>query len=275
MALKGNLLFNGDLETGDLTGWDLQPFGKTQQYTATVTTDAKLRGNYGLKLSSDVDLAVGYIAYNKICSFEEYEGYLFIFPFKMVEGYYNVGILYGMDDKGNLIDDYWVGFNKEKGTWKTIKAILRGFGDITHFKIGGHFYGTYNTDIFYIDEVKLLPLRSIKGHVLAEYKAFDNVTTNTEWYPLLACIGECKLESIVRTSDVSGTSPTLDVEVEIGLFDNTATYLSYTHTQFTGEGVDKLSVELPEVCWIKVAYTLGGTDPSFDIYHHLRIIPLP
>jgi len=271
MALKGNLLYNGDLETGDLTGWETEPFGKTQQFTATVTADAKLRGNYGLKLSSDVDLASGYIAYDKVCSFEEYEGYLFIFPFKMLEGFYNVGKIYGMDDKGNLIDDLWVGYNNEKGAWKVLKAILRGFGDITHFKIGGYFYGTYNTDIFYIDEVKLIPLRSLKGHVLTEYKFFDNVTANKLWYSLLACIGRCELESIIRVTNVSGTSPTLDTEIQIGLFDNTATYLSYTHTQFTSAGVERKKIELPEVCWIKISYTVGGTDPSFDIYHHLRL----
>ena len=275
MSLKGNLLFNGDLETGDLTGWELEPFGKTQEYTATVTSEAKLRGNYGLKLSSDVDLAVGYIAYDKVCSFEEYEGYLFIFPFKMVEGYYNVAMLYGMDDKGNFIDDYWLGYNNEKGTWKVIKAILRGFGDITHFKVGGFFYGTYNTDIFYIDEVKLMPLRSLKGHILTEYKAFDNVTTTTEWYPLISCIGYCRLESIVRTESVSGTDPTLDVRIDIGLFDNTTTSLTYWHSQISSAEVNRKSVDLPEVCWLKIKYVVGGTDPSFDIYHHLRIIPLP
>jgi len=273
MALKGNLLFNGDLETGDLTGWELQPFGKPQQYTATVTADAKLRGNYGLKLSSDVDTAIGYIGYDKICSFEEYEGYLFIFPCKMVEGYYNLGILYGMDDKGNLIDDYWVGYNNEKGEWRVIKAILRGFGDITHFKVGGFFYGTYNTNIFYIDEVKLMPLRSLKGHILTEYKSFDNVTTTTEWYPTISCIGNCRLISIVRTEDVRGTDPSLDVRIDIGLFDNTSTMITKWQSDITTAKVTMSEWELPEVCWIKVRYNISGTDASFDIYHHLRIEP--
>jgi len=274
MVLKGNLLFNGDFETGDLTGWELEPFGKTQQFTATVTSEAKLRGNYGLKLSSDVDLAMGYIAYDKVCSFEEYEGYLFIFPFKMVEGWYNVAMLYGMDDKGNLIDNYWVCYNNTKGYWRTFKAILRGFSDITHFKVGGYFNGGYNTDIFYIDEVKLMPLRSLKGHYLTDYKYIDNLTTYKAWYPTISCVGRCKLESMVRVTNVSGTSPTLDIGIFYGLFDNTGTTMELWHETITSATKSKLSAVIPEACYLVVEYYVGGTDPSFDVYHHLRLIPL-
>jgi len=77
----------------------------------------------------------------------------------------------------------------------------------------------------------------------------------------------------VRTADVSGTDPTLDVKLTISLFDNTSTTYTLQHTQFTSAGFEEKTIDLPEISVIKVEYTLGGTDPSFDIYHHLRIEP--
>lgn len=273
MALKGNLLYNGDFETGTTEGWINGAFGKSGECVLSASEEAKLRGNYGGMLTAQGHFNQSYIAYDKMCSFEEYEAFLYILPIKMVAGIYTVGYLYGLDDKGNLIDDYWLGYNNETGSWRTIKAILRGFGDIIHFKVGVFYYAYDAGDKLYFDEVKLIPLRSIKGHEIADYRYFDNLTADKEWYSLIACIGKCKLRSIVRTAEVSGTDPTLDVTVDVGLLDNTTTYLSVSHTTFTGEATEEKIIDVPEVCWLHIKYTLGGTSPSFDIYHHLRIEP--
>jgi len=273
MALKGNLLYNGDFETGTTEGWINGAFGKLGECVLSVSEEAKLRGNYGGMLTAPGYFNESYIAYDKMCSFEEYEAFLYILPIKMVAGCYTIGYLYGLDDKGNLIDDYWLGYNNETGSWRTLKAILRGFGDITHFKVGVYYYSFEEGDKLYFDEVKLIPLRSIKGHEIADYRYFDNLTADKEWYSLIACIGKCKLRSIVRTAGVSGTDPTLDVTVDVGLLDNTKTYLSVSHTTFTGEATEEKIIDVPEVCWLRIKYTLGGTSPSFDIYHHLRIEP--
>jgi len=273
MVLKGNLLYNGDFETGTTEGWEVGAFGKFGQHTLTASEEAKLRGNYGGLLTADVDLAQSYIAYDKICSFEEYEGYLFICPFKMVDGIYNTGYLYGLDDKGNLLDGFWIGYNEEYGKWRKVVALLRGYSDITHFKVGMYVYSVNTGDKFYIDEAKLYPLKSIKAVELAETRNFGNVTTNLKWYSCLACIGKCELRSIVRVSDVSGTNPTLDIKLSIGLLVNTATVYTLQHTQFTEAGFEEKTIVLPELCYVIVEYTLGGTDTSFDIYHDLRIEP--
>jgi len=273
MVLKGNLLFNGDFETGTTEGWELGAFGKLAQHTLTASNEAKLRGNYGGLLTANVGFAQSYLAYNKVCSFEEYEGYLFICPFKMEHGIYNIGYLYGLDDKGNLLDEFWIGYNEELGIWRNIVALLRGYSDITHFKVGMYVYSLDAGDKFYMDEVKLYPLKSIKAVELAETRNFNDVTADLSWYSGLACIGKCKLRSIVRVSDVSGTSPTLDIKLTIGLLVNTATTYTLQHTQFTSAGFEEKTIDLPEVCYIGISYTLGGTSPSFDIYHDLRIEP--
>jgi len=273
MALKGNLLYNGDFETGTTEGWVTGAFGKVFEFDFSADAEAKYRGNYGGLLYAPVDWADGYLAYNKTCSFEEYEAYLMIMYVKIVSGFYTAGKLYGLDDKGNLIEDFYLGYNAETGIWRRYIALLRGFRDITHFQIGLYAWCGSTGDKIYIDEAKLIPLRSIKGHEIAEYRYFNDVTANKTWYSVIGCVGRCKLRSIVRTSDVKGTSPTLDVELSLSLLDNTSTYYTLQHTQFTSAGFEEKTIDLPEVSIITVKYTLGGTDPSFDIYHHLRIEP--
>jgi len=273
VALKGNLLYNGDFETGTTEGWEVGPFGMLGQHTLTASEEAKLRGNYGGLLTANTDFAQTYLAYNKVCSFEEHEAYLFIAPFKMLNGFYNFGMLYGLDDKGNLLDTFWVGYNEDIGEWRKIVALLRGYSDITHFKVGMYLYSMYSGDKFYIDEVKLYPLKSVRAVELAETRNFENLVYDKTWYSGLACIGQCRLRSIVRVTDVSGTSPTLDITITIGLLKNTGTNYTVYHSQFTAEGFEERIIDLPEACWIGVSYKLGGDNPSFDIYHDLRLEP--
>jgi len=273
MALKGNLLYNGDFETGTTEGWECGAFGLLCDYDFSASADAKYRGNYGGLLKTTLDLPQAYVAYRKTCSFEEYEAYLFIMYAKLVDGDQLRGMLYGLDDKGNLIDKFMIGYSNETGVWKRFVALLRGFCDITHFQVGLYCYGSATAGETHFDEAKLIPLRSVKGHEISDYRFFDNVTANKTWYSCIACVGRCKLRSIVRTTNVLGTDPTLDVTVKIFLLDNIATNLTLTHTQFTGAGVEEKTIDLPEVSALRIDYTLGGTDPSFDIYHHLRIEP--
>ena len=273
MALKGNLLYNGDFETGTTEGWICGAFGRTCECDFSASSEAKYKGNYGGLLVSQVDFADAYIAYNKICSFEEYEAYLYILYLKMVSGYYSCGELWGLDDKGNLIDNFEMGFNLEEGNWRKYICLLRGYKDITHFKVGLWYWGSSVGDKCYIDEAKLIPLRSVKGHEIKEYRFFDNVTSNKEWYSVIACIGRTKLRSVLQVSNVSGTSPTLDTEIQCYLFEGANKPLTLQHSQFTNDGIEQATIDLPEVAFIKIIYTVGGTDPSFDIYHHIILEP--
>jgi len=273
MVLKGNLLYNGDFELGTTEGWVNGAFGRAGDCVFEVSADAKLRGNYGGMLTAQAEFDQSYLAYNKTCSFEEYEGYLFILPVKMVSGVMITGVLWGLDDKGNLIDDLYLGKNAETGIWRNIIALLRGYKNITHFQIGLFYWSLDAGDKGYFDEVKLQPLKSIKGHEIKEYRFFDNVISNKEWYSVIACIGKCKLRSHIVVRSVSGTDPTLDTSMEIGLFEGVSRAYTLTHSRFTAEGEEEKTIDLPEACIIKVSYTLGGTDPSFDIYHSITLEP--
>ena len=94
-----------------------------------------------------------------------------------------------------------------------------------------------------------------------------------EWYSSIACIGKCSLRSIVRTDNVSGSSPTLDIIIQIFMMEKANTYYTLTHSQFTGEDFEEVTIDIPDVSCIHVFYTLGGSSPSFDIYHFLRLEP--
>jgi len=275
MALKGNFLFNGDFETGTTEGWIFGPFGRgCANISFTASAEAKLYGQYGGLLTATADDAYAELAYNKTVSFEEYEAFLYILPCKMTDlGLYS-GVLYGLDDKGNLVDSIYLVWRTDIGEWARLQTLLRGLGNITHFQVGLFYYGFYNGGKLYFDEVKLLPLKSVKGHVLRDKQTFTNLTTGIEWDSVLCCIGRCQLRSIVKTANVSGTSPTLDVTIKVYLFEPEYYYLTYSHTQFTGDDIEELVLDLPEAALIRINYDLGGTDPSFDITHMLRLIPL-
>ena len=274
MALKGNLLFNGDFETWGTEGWVKAPFGLPCDFNFWASGVASYRGSYGGLLEAQDAGAEGYICYDKACCFEEYEAYLAIMYLRMENGVGFAPILYGLDDKGNLIDKFYLGWIKEKQTWIKHMAILRGFGDITHFKLGAYAWALNSGDRFYIDEVKLLPLRSIRGHILAEYRKFENLDSNWVWSSGLAFMGRCRLRSIVRAKKKNGTSPTLDIKLEISLFDDIYTKYTLEHPTITSDTTDEQVIDLPEVCIIYVSYSLGGSSPLFDVYHHLRIEPI-
>jgi len=274
MGLKGNLLYNGDFETGTTEGWECGPFDLLCECDFSASADAKLRGNYGGYLKANVSNADAYIAYDKVCSFEEYGGYLFILPVKMVSGLRVSGMLYGLDDKGLIIDKYDLGLVNETGVWRTIIALLRGYKSITHFKVGLWYWANDVGEECYFDEVKLLPLRNVKSHVLKQYRFFDNVTADKTWYSVLACIGRCRLRSVMEVCSVSGTDPTLDTQLSIYMFEGAGKPYTLTHSQFTADDFEEKTIDLPEISIIQISYTVGGTDPSFDIYHHLFIEPV-
>jgi len=271
MALKGNLLFNGDFETGTVEGWETAPFNKPFDGELFVSEDAKYRGNYGGVLKATKDWSVMYVAYDKLCSFEEYEGFLYIVYCKNVSGVTIYPILYGTDDKGELIEALPLGYTSDTGNWLKYQAILRGFGDITHFKVGLYAYAYYKDSLFYFDEAKLIPLRSIQGHVLSENKHFADVTSDKKWHATLACIGRCRLRSILQTVNVSGSSPTLDTTLSIKIFPDQMVSYTLNHSQFTGEEFEEVTIDLPEISFITIEYKLGGTDPKFTIRHRLRV----
>jgi len=273
MALKGNLLYNGDFETGTTEGWISGPYGKYCQYDLHASEWGAYRGDYGGYAIALQDSAGAYFAYDKVCSFEEYEGYLFTFYAKICSGFYLNGVLYGLDDKGNLIKDYTIGYITGTGNWRKIMALLRGYKDITHFKVGVELCGIFVGDVSVFDEVKLYPLKSIRSHILGDTITLSGLSTGRVVDVGLACFGSCVLRSVLKTYNVGGTNPTLNTRIEVFIFDGPNTKFISNHTEFTTDQFEEIKMDLPEISFIRVTYAVGGTNPSFDIEHNLRIEP--
>jgi len=182
-------------------------------------------------------------------------------------------VLYGLDDNGNLIKTICLGRIEYSGYWYRHQAILRGDGEITHFKVGVFAHGQISGNKFYFDEAKLIPLRSIKGHQLSDYYQRDVLTSDMSRLVPLACMGTARLRSAVRTWSVSGTSPTLDVTIIAVKIEDNLCWYELNHTQITNRTFEELTIEVRNIAYLWVTYDVGGTDPQFDIYHFLSLEP--
>ena len=275
MALKGNILFNGDFETGSVEGWIKSPFGLLCDYNFSADASAKYKGNFGGLLEANKDYAYAFIAYDKLCCFEEYEAYLLIGYGKIISGNILYPVLYGCDDKGNFIKSYALGFLQETGKWVKYQAILRGFREITHFKVGVYAYAHDNGDIFYVDEFKLMPLKSVKGHHLSVDCHHASVTSSFGKFINLACVGPCRIRSVVAVSNVSGTSPSLRVDLFPYIMESDFDYYTISHSEFTGEGLEQVVSDVANIKYLFVGYDVSGTDVSLDIHHYCLLYTSP
>jgi len=274
MAKKGNLLYNGDFEHGTTTGWKVGEFGLEGDFDLFSGSEGAYRGSYGGKLVAKKDSASGYISYDKSCSFEDYEAYLMIGYIKMVTTDKTQLILYGLDDNNNYINKYGIGFNTDCGVWKRFSAILRGFEAITNFKVGFYIFADYEGGYAFFDEFKLLPLKSITAHRVVEEWKLDGLTSYKLKVLPAGVVGECRLESLLTVRGVSGTSPTLDTRIEAYYPPSYDHVEQIEHSQFTNTGFERVSANLVDGTYIWIIYEVGGTSPSFDITHQIRLIPL-
>jgi len=273
MAKKGNLLFNGDFEHGTTEGWKVGEFGLAGDFDLFSGTEGAYRGSYGGKLVAKKDSAEGYVSYDRFCSFEEYEAYLMIGYVKMITTDKSHLVLYGLDDNGNYINKFAIGYNTDCGVWKRFSAILRGFGEITNFKVGFYIFSNYEGGYAYFDEFKLLPLKSITAHRIVEEWKIDGLTTTKLRVFPAGIVGECRLESLLTVRAVSGSSPTLDVRIEVYYPPSYDHVEKIYHSQFTNTGFERVSADLVDGTYMWIIYEVGGSSPSFDITHQIRLIP--
>jgi len=273
VAKKGNLLSNGDFEQGTTIGWKIGEFGLAGDFRLGLETTNVYRGSYSGKLIAEKDNAEAYVSYDKFCSFEDYEAYLMIGYVKMETTDKSQLVLYGLDDNGNYIDKFGIGYNSDCGVWKRFSAILRGFGEVTNFKVGLWIFAQYKGAWAYIDDFKLLPLKSIMAHRIVEEWKIDNLTSTKLKVLPNGVVGECRLESLLTVRSVSGSSPTLDTRIEVIYPPSYDHVEKIYHSQFTNTGFERASADLVDGTYIWVIYEVGGDSPSFNITHQIRLIP--
>ena len=273
MALKGNLLYNGDFETGDTTGWNSNPFGLSDEHDFFASSPAAYRGNYGGTLLAGEDAAYLYLMYEKMFSFEEYEAYLYTAYINSVNGNQKSLVIYGLDDKGNLEGKHYVAYNNDENVWEKHLIMIRGFYNYTHFKVGMFCFGLYAGDKHYIDVVELIPLKSVESYTLSKFWEYKNVTSSFYKYVPLGLLGKGKIISIINVDNVSGTDPTLDIRITVGQAESVGLTMQYSHSQFTTKGSERIEHSVENVGQIFIEYDVGGTSPSFDFKHAIYLAP--
>jgi len=273
MVRKGNLLYNGDFEAKSVEGWLTGCYGKDFDYDFGYTAEEKYRGNYSGVLISSKANAKGYLAYDKICSFEEHDAFLFVGHIKSNYDFIANPVLYGLDDKDNLIRILYLGDIRAKGEWKGFAGIIRGISEITHFKVGLYVFCSNAGAFVYIDEFKLIPLKNITSHSLVEELTLLNVTSSEQYYLGIFALGKCKLRTSLKVENVSGTSPTLNTRLDVFYTISTSCYRRINHSEFTDLGEEEIVADLGDASIVRVNYIVGGTDPSFSISHRIALEP--
>jgi len=79
--------------------------------------------------------------------------------------------------------------------------------------------------------------------------------------------------SLLTVRGVSGTSPTLDTRIEVYYPPSYDYFEKVEHSQMTDVGLDRVSADLVDGTYIWIVYNVGGSSPSFDITHQIRLIP--
>jgi len=271
MVRKGNLLYNGTFETGDTTDWVTKPHSLGNNFTIEASTEKVYKGSYSGKVTITDNGGNCFLEYDKALDFEDYEAYLMLARIYLVDFSYGWGAIYVLDDNENYSTYNLIGKTNELNKWKTLEAIIIGQGDCCKFKPGAIFYGVASNNYGYIDELKVMPLKSRKANTLFDSWEYTALNSDATKYLLMAVTAPAKIFSKVRVSKVSGTNPTLDISVKSHYFEDHLSYESVSHTQFTATGQELKTLETPGFCWIEIGYTLGGTDPSFDLVHTMRV----
>jgi len=183
-------------------------------------------------------------------------------------------VVYGLDDNGILLRIFYHTDILEKNDWIKFIGILRGIGEITHFKIGLFMFAFSAGCICYVDEFKLIPLRSIVSHNLIEEFSPPEITSDTQYYAKIFAFGNCRLRSSLKVDNVSGTDPTLDTSIDVFYNFSGSLYKVVKHSTFTDTGMEEICDNIGDACKLRVNYKVGGTDPSFTVLHRLALEPL-
>jgi len=275
LTRKGNLLRNGNFEFGTTEDWVLNPHGLG---VGTSHFDVFEDGLYGSQyigyLYVDGGNNEGYVMYDKMCDFEEYEAFLFNISIYRYGGRFAEGVLYGYEDNGNYIDYIPFGQVSETDKWVLLSAFLRGYNDMTHFKIGFRGLTYDNPAGFWVGGCKLLPLKSVKGMYIGEYIRKDDLSSDFDYYGRCACLGRCKFYSIVTVPQLSGTDVELTIRISLYTQDWLENVVILEHPVLTEPSSDILSIEMPEIAKYRIQYIFSGSSPIADIRHDIRIVPL-
>ena len=255
-----SLIRNGGFERGNTDFWEV-----LNNATFEVSTVSPLQGTYCGKITSPgstypVVLCADYI---DVKPYQILDGILYCKSattrqVQTIAYYYDVDYSLISTETGQLVSN--------DGTYKLISGQFRVPAGCAYARFGIKIRTTYSGEIFYLDGagLEIIGSESALSGVI-ELLPYDTYTASgSTYYDAKSMMQFSSYYAGLNCYSVSGTSPTLDVTVkEVDIFNIEVVIGSFTTvTAATEERID-----LPRCLGRQVylSYTIGGTDPSFDL----------
>ena len=254
-----SLIRNGGFERGNTQFWEVIQGG-----TLEIDNTNQKYGNYCGKFTAS-GTSGGAILSSDYVDVKPYQIVDTIFYMKTAASRSAYLILYTYDADYSFIESQTGVLITMDGTYKRLHDQFMVPAGCAYVRFGIKLYDSAPDEVFYIDgagldivssdgglsgEMELLPYGAYTASGNTLYDA-DDMRQFSTYYAQLYC------------GNVSGTSPTLDVEIR----EQTAcchSLLVGTFSQFTAAGDERIALNNAQGKWMYVTYTIGGTNPEFD-----------
>lgn len=270
MARKGNLIYNGDFETGTVEGWIHAPKWATYKKASIEVDSVNQRtGSYCGKVIAG-GLGVYGIGYDLLLDFEEYPAYYFVAYGKLGNMVQIYPFVEFYDEGKKVIYLLLLGFSRVNEYVRFAGYITNlGLGRYARFYIGG--YGLNAGDACYWDDISVTPVRDIRGISIEHHVGSKRYTGNASDYLNLFFPRPMIIRDLMLVSNTSGTSPTLDVSIQVYSPRALRVIEEKAFPQVTADGTYYLTFETSSFGFLGLNYKVGGTKPRFDVEHYLQI----
>ncbi|MHC1567526.1 MAG: hypothetical protein ACXQTD_07440 [Candidatus Syntropharchaeia archaeon] len=269
MTKKGNLIENGDFEAGNTDGWTEAP--KSGYNTATIEVDSSNQksGSYCGKVVAG---GSGYyaIGYEKLFDFEEYPGYYFQIWGNRHSAYGIYPYIETYGEKEEYIDYYQLGSYVGNG-YQLFRGVIPNLGYTRWWRLFLRVYAMSADTAGLFDDIAVIPISRIEDWSLELYKDLGTITSNKSWQPYVLIPRSAKIRAFAAVTGTSGTSPTLDITMKLAEPKGLRVIEEKAFSQITGDGDYFQSWETFGFGFLSVSFTVGGSNPSFDVDMYLEV----
>jgi len=257
------LIRNGGFERDTLDFWEVY-LG-----SAEVTNADKHAGYHSVKLTTG-SINTAYLQNTDYIEVSPYELYRILTWIKSISWSYIEGIIYFYDSDYQSISDMDLLMFKELGTydWKKMEYYFSVPTEASYMSVVYKAVGTEGA-YGYLDSISLsqMDIQDIAAMHIALLEV-KNLTTTGTYYSDEFFIGMWK-EAIfgLNCSSLAGSSPTLDVSIEVYIPDVDIWITALTFNQLTGAGSEVKSLSDLQGWLLRIKYVLGGsvTDCDFSV----------
>ena len=270
---KGNLIRNGDFESGSLEGWDDRFWGLGDNYGSMYIES-------GVGYSSGKCLKVYaysvdeyYVGYNQVFDAEEVAGYIYSFYSTPLacEADVSPAIYYYNEFNDNEQVIWFKGHIS--GLWKKFEGFIRKINNCPKFSVGFHHDNTSPTGYVRFDSFSLIPIRNINEVTFFRSWSRREGAGEYEDDIYIFCVGQCK---IYFTAHVYPHSVGVDSEVDIYVRpltkDGHKTYNNPIHWT-TSENTYVRSYMAHDISGVNIYTKIEDDNSDYEIDYYLSIQP--